>query len=157
MHAIANQSILASAVMSIPSLYFLVCWLVKDALMFFGYTTRTIFIAAWVFTFLAWILGVASIRLRLPNILGFSAYCHSAISSWGLINLFILLYIGRDYVTDRRLIPVITCLVFQPLIWHITSDVLCACKERILYEINRAPQYAPLNPANGMPKEEESV
>jgi hypothetical protein len=86
-------------------------------------------------TVIAWFLELISIKFHLPNLLGFCAFCHSAIGSWWLVNFVIIFLAGWYYLPLNMIFIALMSFLVPSLIWHITGDIIRAYKDKLVEEI----------------------
>ena len=158
MNATAENKIVSCILMGIPTYYLALGWMFQDALLDYLGSSRQAqgpIIVVFLFTALAWLLEIASVRWNMPNLIGFCAFCHSAFGSWWLINFIIIFFAGWSYIPAKMMFPLLFSIMLPASLWHITGDILRASKRKILRDIESsrvvASQYT-INEEAGLPK-----
>lgn len=131
--------VLAGVLMGLPTYFLAIIAIIKSIAIFrsefmFIQTAATTgpFYTLLGFTVVAWAIEIASIKFVLPNVLHFCGFCHSAIGSWWLVNLFIIFFAGWTYIPVGYMFPVLISAFVPAVIWHITADIIRAYRLQII-------------------------
>lgn len=150
--ATTKSGIISGICMGIPTYLFLFVLMFKDNV--WGYSSGSMyyliqseatgpFFTLLGFTIFLWLLGLASIRFTLPNVLTISGFIHNAIGSWWLVNFCILFFGGWSYIPSKIMIPVLIGILLPGLLWLLTADIIRQYKRKQLADISLLQQPQP--------------
>jgi hypothetical protein len=142
LRAVVMNSWIAGACMGLPTYFLLAGISFQSSLitLYPGYSHVVTsasgpFYTVFTFTVLAWLVELAGIRWKLPNLLHMCAFGHAAVGSWWLVNLVILFFAGWYYIAFGMMWKLLSALIAPAVIWHITGDIIRAYKQKLLDEI----------------------
>jgi hypothetical protein len=68
------------------------------------------------------------------------AFGHSAVGSWWLVNLGILMFAGWSYLPVRMVFLFMISILTPAIVWHITADIIRKYKEKLIEQIQAHTQ-----------------
>ena len=147
LNAVVANPVVAGLFMGIPTYFLLTALSMQGTIITFYpesiYIQNTVnspFFTLLGFSVGAWLLELASIRWKLPNLMNICAFGHSAVGSWWLVNLTIIFFAGWQYIPFRLMFIVLLGFMAPAIIWHITGDVIRAYTQKLVYEIAQGRQ-----------------
>jgi len=146
LQAVVKNPIIAGIMMGIPS-YFLLSAVLFDGTMIIYpelYAIKSNITAPFYtlmgFTIVAWLIELIGIKMMLPNLLNLCAFGHSAVGSWWLVNLGILMFAGWSYLPVKMVFLFMLSILTPAIIWHIAGDIIREYKRKLIEQINLQSQ-----------------
>jgi hypothetical protein len=146
LQAVVKNPIVAAIMMGIPS-YFMISCLLFDGITIINpeyYAMKNTIVAPFYtllgFTIAAWIVEIIAVHWMLPNVLSMCAFGHSAVGSWWLVNLGILMFAGWSYLPVKMVFLFMLSILTPAIIWHIAGDIIREYKRKLIEQINLQSQ-----------------
>ena len=146
LHSVVKNPIIAAIMMGIPSYFMIFCTLFDGVTVMYPefYAMKSNIVAPFYtllgFTISAWIIEMIAMKFMMPSVLSMCAFGHSAVGSWWLVNLGILVFAGWSYLPVRMVFVFMFSILVPAIVWHITADIVREYKRKLIEQINQQTQ-----------------